>query len=244
MGGAEGQDPDHALDDVGRLGGDRRHSGPGGLLLEGRDSVADVQLAARARTMLYAVGLATAAMTAFYMWRLMNLTFYGKSRVKPEVAAHVHESPRVDDRAADAAGGRQRAGRLARHAQAVESAASTSAAFEAGWSRSFASAARRRRRTKASISASHRVDADGRFGGDRDHRRSWWRATSTTTSPRFPIRIGEVAQAAARPALQQVVSSTRSTTSCSSTAWARAADCCSARSTAMWWMAASTARAG
>ena len=42
---------------------------------------------------LWAVGLATAAMTAFYMWRLMNLTFYGKSRVKPEVAAHVHESP-------------------------------------------------------------------------------------------------------------------------------------------------------
>ncbi len=43
--------------------------------------------------MLYAVGLATAAMTAFYMWRLMNLTFYGKSRVKPEVASHIHESP-------------------------------------------------------------------------------------------------------------------------------------------------------
>jgi NADH-quinone oxidoreductase subunit L len=43
---------------------------------------------------LWAVGLATAAMTAFYMWRLMNLTFYGKSRVKPEVEAHIHESPR------------------------------------------------------------------------------------------------------------------------------------------------------
>jgi NADH-quinone oxidoreductase subunit L len=42
---------------------------------------------------LYAVGLTTAAMTAFYMWRLMNMTFYGKSRVKPEVAAHIHESP-------------------------------------------------------------------------------------------------------------------------------------------------------
>ena len=27
------------------------------------------------------------------MWRLMNMTFYGKSRVKPEVAAHIHESP-------------------------------------------------------------------------------------------------------------------------------------------------------
>ncbi len=32
-------------------------------------------------------------MTAFYMWRLMNMTFYGKSRVAPEVAAHIHESP-------------------------------------------------------------------------------------------------------------------------------------------------------
>jgi NADH-quinone oxidoreductase subunit L len=44
---------------------------------------------------LWLVGLVTAAMTAFYMWRLMNLTFYGKSHVKPEVAAHVHESPAV-----------------------------------------------------------------------------------------------------------------------------------------------------
>ena len=40
-------------------------------------------------------------MTAFYMWRLMNMTFYGKSRVKPEVAAHIHESPALHDRAAD-----------------------------------------------------------------------------------------------------------------------------------------------
>jgi NADH-quinone oxidoreductase subunit L len=43
---------------------------------------------------LYAVGLTTAGMTAFYMWRLMNMTFYGKSRVAPEVAAHIHESPK------------------------------------------------------------------------------------------------------------------------------------------------------
>jgi NADH-quinone oxidoreductase subunit L len=42
---------------------------------------------------LWLVGLATAGMTAFYMWRLMNMTFYGKSRVAPEVAAHIHESP-------------------------------------------------------------------------------------------------------------------------------------------------------
>jgi NADH-quinone oxidoreductase subunit L len=44
-------------------------------------------------TILWAVGLTTAAMTAFYMWRMMYLTFYGKSRVAPEVATHVHESP-------------------------------------------------------------------------------------------------------------------------------------------------------
>jgi NADH-quinone oxidoreductase subunit L len=42
---------------------------------------------------LYTVGLTTAAMTAFYMWRMMNLTFYGQSRVRPDVAAHIHESP-------------------------------------------------------------------------------------------------------------------------------------------------------
>jgi NADH-quinone oxidoreductase subunit L len=42
---------------------------------------------------LYAVGLITAGLTAFYMWRLMNMTFYGKSRVTPEVEARIHESP-------------------------------------------------------------------------------------------------------------------------------------------------------
>jgi NADH-quinone oxidoreductase subunit L len=43
--------------------------------------------------LLWFVGLATAGLTAFYMWRLMNMTFYGKSHVAPEVAKHVHESP-------------------------------------------------------------------------------------------------------------------------------------------------------
>ena len=42
---------------------------------------------------LWFVGLATAGLTAFYMWRLMNMTFYGKSHVSPEKAAHIHESP-------------------------------------------------------------------------------------------------------------------------------------------------------
>jgi NADH-quinone oxidoreductase subunit L len=43
---------------------------------------------------LYIVGLVTAGMTAFYMWRLMYMTFYGTSRVEPEAAKHIHESPR------------------------------------------------------------------------------------------------------------------------------------------------------
>jgi len=43
---------------------------------------------------IWGVGLVTAGMTAFYMWRLMYMTFYGTSRVAPEAAGHIHESPR------------------------------------------------------------------------------------------------------------------------------------------------------
>jgi len=40
---------------------------------------------------VWIVGMVVAAMTAFYMFRLMGLTFWGKSRVHNE--SHVHESP-------------------------------------------------------------------------------------------------------------------------------------------------------
>jgi NADH-quinone oxidoreductase subunit L len=40
-------------------------------------------------------GVVTAGLTAFYISRLFLLTFHGKSRVEPHVAAHVHESPWV-----------------------------------------------------------------------------------------------------------------------------------------------------
>jgi NADH-quinone oxidoreductase subunit L len=33
--------------------------------------------------------------TSFYSWRLIFLTFHGKSRATPEVMSHVHESPQV-----------------------------------------------------------------------------------------------------------------------------------------------------
>ena len=39
------------------------------------------------------VGLLTAFLTAFYMFRLLYLTFYGASRVEQHVAEHVHEAP-------------------------------------------------------------------------------------------------------------------------------------------------------
>ncbi len=43
-------------------------------------------------TLLYALGLITAMMTAFYMFRLIFMTFHGDNRVDPKT--HVHESPK------------------------------------------------------------------------------------------------------------------------------------------------------
>jgi NADH-quinone oxidoreductase subunit L len=43
--------------------------------------------------LLWVVGVVTAAMTAFYMFRLFFLTFAGNSRVPHEVEHHIHESP-------------------------------------------------------------------------------------------------------------------------------------------------------
>jgi NADH-quinone oxidoreductase subunit L len=44
---------------------------------------------------IYIIGLITAFLTAFYMFRLIFVTFYGKSRVEPDVESHLHESPAV-----------------------------------------------------------------------------------------------------------------------------------------------------
>src|SRR5579871_676496 len=42
---------------------------------------------------LWGVGYLTALMTAFYMFRLMYLTFHGKPRMSHEAEHHIHESP-------------------------------------------------------------------------------------------------------------------------------------------------------
>ncbi len=44
---------------------------------------------------LWTLGAVAAFCTAFYMSRLLYLTFYGESRVDHEVAHHIHESPNV-----------------------------------------------------------------------------------------------------------------------------------------------------
>jgi NADH-quinone oxidoreductase subunit L len=44
--------------------------------------------------LLWFIGIATALMTAFYMGRLIFLTFYGEPRMSHEVEHHIHESPK------------------------------------------------------------------------------------------------------------------------------------------------------
>ncbi len=43
----------------------------------------------------WGIAIAAAFITAFYMFRAVFMVFFGKSRVEPEVAHHVHESPPV-----------------------------------------------------------------------------------------------------------------------------------------------------
>src|SRR5271170_2035840 len=44
--------------------------------------------------LLWLIGFVTALMTAFYMFRLMFLTFHGRPRMSHEVEHHIHESPK------------------------------------------------------------------------------------------------------------------------------------------------------
>jgi NADH-quinone oxidoreductase subunit L len=45
--------------------------------------------------LLWFVGAIAAGMTAFYMFRLLFMTFFGESRAPEEVRKHIHESPKV-----------------------------------------------------------------------------------------------------------------------------------------------------
>jgi NADH-quinone oxidoreductase subunit L len=50
---------------------------------------------ARGQVAVGLLGLAGAVLTAFYMFRLIYLAFFGEERLGPEARAHLHESPQV-----------------------------------------------------------------------------------------------------------------------------------------------------
>jgi len=53
------------------------------------------QAFARGQYFVWVLGIMGAVLTAFYMFRLIFLTFHGEERIEPEAKKHLHESPRV-----------------------------------------------------------------------------------------------------------------------------------------------------
>jgi NADH-quinone oxidoreductase subunit L len=51
------------------------------------------QAFAQGQHFVWALGMMGAVLTAFYMFRLIFLTFHGEERIEPEVRKHLHESP-------------------------------------------------------------------------------------------------------------------------------------------------------
>ncbi len=62
-----------------------------------KDIILESAFAARTGIGNYAfwLGIAVAFLTAFYAWRLLFMTFHGRTRAAPEVFAHAHEAPPV-----------------------------------------------------------------------------------------------------------------------------------------------------
>jgi NADH-quinone oxidoreductase subunit L len=50
---------------------------------------------AQGQYFVWALGITGAVLTAFYMFRLIFLTFFGNERIEPEAKKHLHESPPV-----------------------------------------------------------------------------------------------------------------------------------------------------
>ncbi len=62
-----------------------------------KDAILEASWAAHSALGMYgfACGTLAAFLTAFYSWRLLIMTFHGRSRAEPAVLAHAHESPAV-----------------------------------------------------------------------------------------------------------------------------------------------------
>ena len=89
-GRAQGLHADDLLDLCDRHAGDRRCAVYRRLFFQGFNSLAGVQ-PRRDRSM--GVGLITAGMTAFYMFRQLIMVFHGDCRADDHAKAHLHESP-------------------------------------------------------------------------------------------------------------------------------------------------------
>jgi NADH-quinone oxidoreductase subunit L len=92
-------DPDDLSHVPDREPDDRRRAVPRRLLLQGRDqgrrrSTPSSRRFRGCRSCSTPIALFTAGMTAFYMFRLVALTFWGTFRGTPEEASHIHESPK------------------------------------------------------------------------------------------------------------------------------------------------------
>ena len=92
MGGLKKYLPVTFIDDDDRHAGDCRHPAVLGLLQQGRDPVPRLP---RATRLIWVLAVATALMTAFYMFRLMSMTFFGGYRGPAwEAAGHGARAPR------------------------------------------------------------------------------------------------------------------------------------------------------
>jgi NADH-quinone oxidoreductase subunit L len=62
-----------------------------------KDLIIESAFAAHTGMGIYAywMGVGGAVLTALYSWRMIFMTFHGRSRMAPDVEAHVHEAPKV-----------------------------------------------------------------------------------------------------------------------------------------------------
>lgn len=62
-----------------------------------KDMILESAYAAHSSVGMFAfcLGIAAAFLTAFYSWRLLFMTFHGKTRASEEVMHHIHESPAI-----------------------------------------------------------------------------------------------------------------------------------------------------
>jgi NADH-quinone oxidoreductase subunit L len=60
-----------------------------------KDAIIEVAYAAHSEvgSFAFVMGIVAAAMTSFYSWRLIFMSFHGKHRCSEETLSHVHESP-------------------------------------------------------------------------------------------------------------------------------------------------------